>query len=251
MLQFWKPVPLAGTVLISVALAQIDPQLTGTWSTKSQKVLTGPGFYDPVNDKMIEPDLTGISYSFTDDGHYEEAYYRAISNPSQPQCPQAIMQFQHGTFLKSPNGSLTLTPISVDGRQLLSNPCSYDDSVYTRYAQSELIEKYEVLTDSYHNILRLNLFQFDGSPMNPMYLAYKPPQMLPTQTLNPTTATSTGGAKSTGKVKAKRNPHDLGSFGGSIDEDMFFRNKDTINANWWWWIGVGMTAIGGMAYFCF
>ena len=29
---------------------------------------------------MFEPELTGISYSFTDDGHYEEAYYRAISN---------------------------------------------------------------------------------------------------------------------------------------------------------------------------
>ena len=31
---------------------------------------------------MFEPNLTGISYSFTDDGYYEEAYYRAISNRS-------------------------------------------------------------------------------------------------------------------------------------------------------------------------
>jgi len=38
------------------------------------------GFYDPVNDKMFEPPLTGFSYSFTDDGFFEEAYYRAISN---------------------------------------------------------------------------------------------------------------------------------------------------------------------------
>ena len=38
------------------------------------------GFYDPVNEKMFEPPLTGFSYSFTDDGHYEEAFYRAISN---------------------------------------------------------------------------------------------------------------------------------------------------------------------------
>ena len=37
-------------------------------------------FYDPVNERMFEPDLTGFSYSFTDDGHYEEAYYRAIAN---------------------------------------------------------------------------------------------------------------------------------------------------------------------------
>lgn len=29
---------------------------------------------------MIEPALTGFSYSFTDDGRFEEAYYRAVSN---------------------------------------------------------------------------------------------------------------------------------------------------------------------------
>ena len=29
---------------------------------------------------MFEPNLTGISYSFTGNGWYEEAYYRAISN---------------------------------------------------------------------------------------------------------------------------------------------------------------------------
>ncbi|KAI9877807.1 MAG: Reversal of tor2 lethality [Pleopsidium flavum] len=66
--------------LVSTITAQFDPRLTGTWSTKSNKVFTGPGFYDPVKEKMIEPALTGISYSFTDDGHFEEAYYRAISN---------------------------------------------------------------------------------------------------------------------------------------------------------------------------
>ena len=38
------------------------------------------GFYDPVNEKMFEPSHTGFSYSFTADGFYEEAYYRAISN---------------------------------------------------------------------------------------------------------------------------------------------------------------------------
>jgi len=38
------------------------------------------GFYDPVNEVMFEPNLTGISYSFTADGYYEEALYRAISN---------------------------------------------------------------------------------------------------------------------------------------------------------------------------
>jgi hypothetical protein len=33
-----------------------------------------------VNEKLIEPKHTGISYSFTADGFYESAYYRAIAN---------------------------------------------------------------------------------------------------------------------------------------------------------------------------
>lgn len=53
------------------------------------------------------------------------------------------MQFQHGTFVKNADGSLSLTPIAVDGRQLLSDPCAGDYAVYTRYNQTE---KYEVGT---------------------------------------------------------------------------------------------------------
>lgn len=98
------------------------------------------GFYDPLNDELIEPNRTGISYSFTGDGHYEEAYYRAISNPVTPSCPSGIMQWQHGTWVMNANGSLSLTPIAVDGRQLLSSPCQYNNAIYTRYNQSELFQ---------------------------------------------------------------------------------------------------------------
>ena len=70
-----------GLSLVSSCTAQLaDPDLVGTWTTKSKTVLTGPGFYNPVTDKLTEPRHPGISYSFTVDGHYEEAYYRAISN---------------------------------------------------------------------------------------------------------------------------------------------------------------------------
>ena len=49
--------------------------------TPLERMLTrSQGFYDPVNEKLFEPDLTGISYSFTSDGYYEQAYYRAVSN---------------------------------------------------------------------------------------------------------------------------------------------------------------------------
>jgi hypothetical protein len=50
------------------------------------------------------------------------------------------MQWQHGTWVMNANGSLILEPIKVDGRQLLSSPCEFDNAIYTRYNQSELME---------------------------------------------------------------------------------------------------------------
>lgn len=38
-------------------------------------------FYNPISDRFEEPALTGVSYSFTADGHFESALYRAIANP--------------------------------------------------------------------------------------------------------------------------------------------------------------------------
>ena len=95
-----------GLLLTAVSASSSASDLEGTWTTKSRQVVTGPvcfapcclpcsvkqhcrvanhllytqGFYDPINDKFLEPNLTGISYSFSADGHYEEAYYRAIAN---------------------------------------------------------------------------------------------------------------------------------------------------------------------------
>jgi len=86
---------------------------------------------------MIEPSRPGISYSFTSDGFYEESYYRAISNPADPSCPGAIMQWQHGSYVIGSDGSLTMTPIAVDGRQLLSQPCQNSHAIYTRYNTTE------------------------------------------------------------------------------------------------------------------
>ncbi|EME44088.1 hypothetical protein DOTSEDRAFT_79959 [Dothistroma septosporum NZE10] len=235
----------------AAATAAANPgtgSIIGTWSTKSNKTLTGPGFYNPVEDKMIEPERTGFSYSFTDDGFYEEAYYRAIANPQNPSCPAGIMQWQHGTYEKNDNGSITLTPISVDGRQLMSKPCDYDNGIYTRYNQTELFKSWEVLTDPYHNIPRLNLFKFDGSPMAPMYLAMSPPQMLPTTTLNPTTS-STGGAKSTNKAKRSLEYEVPLNWKPQLFEANHSDVVHRINAERLWWVGLTFTGVGGLLYF--
>ncbi|KZF25413.1 hypothetical protein L228DRAFT_244248 [Xylona heveae TC161] len=244
----FKSILAAGAMLVAVASAAVDSQLTGTWSTKSGKVVTGPAFYNPVSDRLIEPDLTGISYSFTDDGWYEEAYYRAIANPQNPSCPKGIMQWQHGQYTKVDNGSLILTPIAVDGRQLLSDPCNSGYSTYIRYNQTELFKKYEVVLDRYHNVQRLNLYQFDGSPVNPMYLVYSPPQMLPTQTLNPTPTSSGAKSTSTSKSKLKRA---LGDSAPPLEYMSLKKPKGSTTAESIWWVGLGMTALGGATYFYF
>lgn len=170
-----------------------DPNLTivGTWSSKSNQVFTGPGFYDPVDELLIEPSLPGISYSFSEDGWFEEASYQVAGNPRDPTCPTAAITFQHGKYEVFNNGSLVLTPIAVDGRQLISDPCNdKGTSTYTRYSQQEIFKSFLVVLDDYHGVYKLLLFQFDGSPMQPLYLAYRPPMMLPTETLNPTDSSS-------------------------------------------------------------
>ncbi|KAK5059880.1 hypothetical protein LTR84_009763 [Exophiala bonariae] len=237
-------VALLGLTALRVVDAQ-DAKLVGTWTTKSKKVLTGPGFYDPVADRLIEPEFAGISYSFTADGFFESAYYRAIPNPTTPQCPSSIMQWQHGTYSLPGDGSIVMTPFAVDGRQLTSSPCQYDTAIYVRYNQPETMKRYEVITDPFHNVPRLNLFRFDGAPLQPMYLVYSPPQMLPTQTLNPT-ATATG-------AKAKRTLD--GGDGGSQHPIIEPLNKNALvdpvkphNADTWWWAGVGLTALGTVMY---
>jgi hypothetical protein len=97
--------------------------------------------------------------------------------------------------------------------------------------------------------MRLDLYQFNGAPMNPMYLAYNPPMMLPTITLNPT-ATAT--AAPTSKAKARRGVEDL----LPLNKDVAHKKRDAapdsllhrLDLNVLWWTGIGMTVFGGAAY---
>lgn len=80
--------------------------------------------------------------------------------------------------------------------------------------------------------------------MIPMYLAYQPPQMLPTQTLNPTS--TSGQAQATGNSRVKR---DLShEYIEPLNKNIVITPKEPINPDRWWWIGMGLTAVGGVAY---
>jgi len=59
-----------------------------------------------------------------------------------------MMQWQHGSYNVLSNGSLQLTPIAEDGRQLMSDPCNFKTSIYTAYNQSELMQVCELKRDA-------------------------------------------------------------------------------------------------------
>lgn len=162
--------------------------LEGTWSSKSQTVLTGPGFYDPVDELLIEPALPGVCYSFDANGNWEQALYRVTSDPTNHLHATASLIWQHGKYTVKANNHLVLKPYEIDGRQLLSDPANDKGrSTYMRYHQEETFSNYIIEVDGYTGKLTLQLFKWDGTPEQPLYLVYKPPMMLPSQVLNPST----------------------------------------------------------------
>lgn len=72
------------------------------------------------------------------------------------------MQWQHGSYVVTPEGALILHPIAVDGRQLLSEPCRHSVGTYTRYNNTEhfqvcLVQKWYIsITHHDRHILSLS-----------------------------------------------------------------------------------------------
>lgn len=69
----------------------------------------------------------------------------------------------------------------------------------------------------------------NGEIQHPLYFAYPEPKMLPTTTLNPMpTAHSKRGLAGPVQLAIK---------------------EELLNPDRWWWLGVMMTSLGGMAFF--
>jgi len=173
--------------------------IQGTWSSGSYAVSTGPGFANPVNFTFTVPATTGISFSFTDDGYFEEAHYQFNANGTEPHCIQAYMIFQHGTYTFQPNGSITTEPIAADGRIQVQDPCAYTTTVMTYYNEPGLYRNWAITNDYNHNQLKLQMYAFDGAPLTPMFLTANPPNMLPTSQLT-TNETIKENAKANGQL---------------------------------------------------
>jgi hypothetical protein len=85
--------------------------------------------------------------------------------------------------------------------------------------------------------------------MNPMFLAFSPPQMLPTVTMNPTPTTTSSGKKSKRTAGAGEEMNlPLNANAPHIKRDFERSLVHRIDLNMLWWAGVGMTIFGGAAY---
>lgn len=109
--------------------------------------------------------------------------------------------------------------------------------VKRRKSFANIEQRYEQLIDPYHNIQRLSLYRFDGSPIPVMYLAYRPPQMVPTNSLHPAaTASAKSGAKERLRRALEQHIEGPEAVGTWIDTQRL----------WCFGLGVGTMGIGGV-----
>lgn len=168
--------------------------ITGTWSTGSKAVSTGAGFADPANMTFFYPNTTGISFSFSDQGFYEISRYRFNGNGSQPTCITGVIGWVHGTYSLNANGSISMTPMG-DGFQQVQDPCAAQSNFIELYNQTEYYKGWRIFQDPSAGP-KLHMFQFDGSPLPPMFQLSTTPNMLPTRLLR-------GGDSSTDSVQRR------------------------------------------------
>lgn len=184
--------PTLGALLLATSVVAQDlTEFVGTWSSGSGKVITGPNFADPSEAAFKYPDVAGISYSFTDDGYFELARYRFISNGSEPNCIRGVLGWLHGTWEVLSNTSIVMTPIWGDGYQQIQDPCAARSNFVENYNGTELYSTYAFSTDTADGRRRFQLFEHNGVPLPPMFLISETPTMLPTNKLRNVSAPAT------------------------------------------------------------
>ncbi|WVR07802.1 hypothetical protein IAU60_004845 [Kwoniella sp. DSM 27419] len=198
--------------LVPAVLAQGDlsaannlTDLEGTWSSNAA-VSTGGTFCVPAEMKFDYPQNTGMAYSFTNDGYFEEAQYRYNANATNPACIQAVIIWQHGTYKLNDDGGITLYPFASDGRIQVQDPCAATTNIITYYNQQTTFADWGIIVDPDTMNYQLRLNRFDGAKLPYMNLVAKPPNMLPTQVL---TGVNASGQTNTRKRSLTSSPLDI------------------------------------------
>ncbi|WFD32549.1 amino-acid N-acetyltransferase [Malassezia sp. CBS 17886] len=174
---------------------EVKRPLRGTWSSGSRQVLTGMekgvGFFNPIRQQFTVPPTAGISYSFTDDGYFEEAIFKYGSNAVKPECFNVTLVWQHGTYNATPDGKLHLNAYQKDGYVETMSNCTDPKIVMAPYSENELMLNHTTFIETapmygakgVEASYGLQLNQFDGTPLSKMYLVYDPPRMMPVKQL--------------------------------------------------------------------
>jgi len=149
--------------------------LPGVWSTGFGLVQTGPQFVNVTSKTFYPPSVAGSSYSFTEDGFFEQVEYTFGANPAKPSCPNATLLFQHGTYELVSNGSIILTPFAPDGLVQTQSPCAAKSSTIQQFNATILISSWRIFIDGPTGAAHLHLFRFDGAPYNKQILRYTDP----------------------------------------------------------------------------
>ncbi|KAJ7140905.1 chaperone for protein-folding within the ER, fungal-domain-containing protein [Mycena epipterygia] len=204
---------LLGVVLLAAppAFAQYGADhnttsIVGTWSSGTQQVVPGAGFANPAQESFTYPKATGVGYSFSDDGWYELARYRFVANGSHPDCIVGTVIWAHGNYNLLDNGSIILTPLG-DGYQQVQSLCADTSNFVQNYNDTELFVSWRIFTDVTFGP-KLHLFQYDGSPVAPLFRLSADPNMLPKQKLRNTAVqvvtTTSDGLISTETILARK-----------------------------------------------
>lgn len=121
-----------------------------------------------------------------------------------PSCIVGILNWVHGQYTLLNNGSILMEPFG-DGYQQIEDPCGAQSNFIQNYNNTELYVAWAFVQDPVDGT-KLQLYQFDGSPLPPLYPISTTPEMLPTQMLRNVTPqiTSTDGFVQTGRRMAKR-----------------------------------------------
>ncbi|GAA6011238.1 hypothetical protein JCM10207_008273 [Rhodosporidiobolus poonsookiae] len=174
----------------SLALAQSGWEGVGIWSTGNGDVLTGTAFGVPYNNSFNYPRVAGYSFSFTDDGYFEQAQFTWTSNATDHHCIEASVLWAHGTYEVLANGSITTDPtvFKGDGRVQAQNACKSTSSNIYYYNEKGLFKTWA--TSEWRGKTMLRLGSYDGSLLPRMYKVSDTPRdyMHPTESITDSSA---------------------------------------------------------------
>jgi hypothetical protein len=97
------------------------------------------------------------------------------------------MNWVHGMYTVQTNGSITMIPFNDDGFQQIQDPCAAISNFIETYNDTELYTGWAVSQSATQGNV-LQMYQFNGAPLPPLFQISTTPNMLPTQQIRQTTS---------------------------------------------------------------